>query len=173
VVVGADHTSAPIAQVFPVDLRSYSIMPRLSYQRKAASVDWEIGLDEQTQWLRPQVSIYEAGGSDLASNRTAFLLGGYVSVTLRAGTRLTLTPGLRYDSYTINGTNQTDPGPRLSARLLLEPETWLTASGGRFSQAPSLTVQIPAAENFGLALYGLQTSWQAALGIGTQRLRGF
>lgn len=173
VVVGAEHSSAPIAQVFPVDLRSYSIMPRLSYQRRAARVDWEIGLDGQTQWLRPQVSIYEAGGSDLASNRTAFLLGGYVSATIRAGGGLTLTPGLRYDSYTVSGANQMDLGPRLSARLLLEPQTWLTASGGRFSQAPSLTVQIPAAENFGLALYGLQTSWQAALGIGTQRLRGF
>ena len=172
VAVGADHSSAPIAQVFPVNLRSYSIIPRVTYQRATARVDWEVGLDAQAQWLRPVSSIYEAGGSDLARDRTAFLLGSYTAANICANSWLTLTPGLRYDSYTINGTNRMDLGPRLSARVLLDAQTWLMASGGRFSQAPSLTIQIPAAENFGLALYGLQTSWQAALGIGTQHLRG-
>jgi hypothetical protein len=172
VAVGADHSNAPIAQVFPINLRSYSIMPRMAYQRSTARVDWEVGLEAQAQWLRPESSIEEAGGSDLARNRSVVLLAGYVSASIRASDRLTLTPGLRLDSYTISGANAMDLGPRLSARLLLDAKTWLTASGGRFSQAPSLTIQIPAAENFGLALYGLQTAWQGALGIGTQHIHG-
>ena len=172
VAVGADHSNAPIAQVFPINLRSYSIMPRMAYQRSTARVDWEAGLEGQAQWLRPESSIEEAGGSDLARNRSVVLLAGYVSASIRASSRLTLTPGLRLDSYTISGANAMDLGPRLSARLLLDAKTWLTASGGRFSQAPSLTIQIPAAENFGLALYGLQTAWQGALGIGTKHIHG-
>jgi hypothetical protein len=47
----------------------------------------------------------------------------------------------------------------------LADQTWLVASGGRFSQAPSLALQVPGAENFGLARYGLQTSWQGSLGV--------
>jgi hypothetical protein len=75
---------------------------------------------------------------------------------------------LRFDSYTIGGITKTDWGPRLSARLLLGLGTWLSASGGRFSQTPSVGAQIPAGENFGLGLYGLQTSWQGSLGVGTE-----
>ena len=65
-----------------------------------------------------------------------------------------------------------DLGPRLSARLALDASTWLRVSGGRFTQLPSLPLQIPGAENFGLALYGLQSSWQGALSVGTTRVRG-
>ena len=138
-----------------------------------AWVDVEAGADAQVQWFRPQTTVVEAGGSDIARERTAVLVGAYLSATVRAHDRLTLTPGLRFDSYTISGVTRVDLGPRLSARFALDSETWLTASGGRFSQPPSLAVQIPAAESFGLALYGLQTSWQAAVGIGTRHVRGF
>jgi len=169
--LGADQSTAPLAQVLPVRLSSYSIMPRLLYQRSTAAADFEAGADAQLQWFRPQSQVTEAG-SDIASQRTAVLVGGYLSAAIRAGQRLTLTPGLRLDSYTISGVTKTDLGPRLAARVQLEPKTWLVGSGGRFSQPPSLAVQIPAAENFGLALYGLQTSWQGALGVGTGRVPG-
>jgi hypothetical protein len=60
----------------------------------------------------------------------------------------------------------------LGLRLLVESLTWLTLRGGRFTQPPSLPMQIPGAENFGLALYGLQSSWQASLGAATKRVSG-
>ena len=170
--LGADRSTAPLAQVYPIRLASYSILPRVAYQRATTWADWEAGVDAQTQWFVPQTSVVEAGGSDLARQRTAVLVAGYASAAIRAGSRLTLTPGLRLDSYTISGVTRLDLGPRLAARLVLDPRTWLVASGGRCSQPPSLTVQIPAAENFGLALYGLQTSWQGALGLGTRRVPG-
>ena len=167
---GTDRSTAPLAQILPVTLGSWSVLPRIAYQRSASWVDLEAGLDGQVQWFRPRSTVVEAGGVDLARRRTAVLVGGYLSAALRAGTRLTVTPGLRLDSYTVSGVTKTDLGPRLAARFLLEPKTWLSGSGGRFSQTPSLGVQIPAAESFGLALYGLQTSWQGALGVGTERV---
>ena len=166
--LGTDHSTAPIVRNFPISADAYSIAPRLAYQRHTTAVDWEAGLDGQAQWFRPLGTVVEAGASDLASNRTALLAGIYASTGIRAGSRLTLTPGLRLDSYTIGGVTRLDLGPRLSARLGLGSSTWLVASGGRFSQPPSLTIQIPAAENFGLGIYGLQTSWQGSLGLGTK-----
>jgi hypothetical protein len=171
IALGADQSSAPIVENYTISASAYSILPRISYDRQSRYVDWEAGLDGQAQWLRPTTTTYEAGASDLARRRTALLLAGYASASVRAGDRLTLTPGVRLDSYTISGVTKSDLGPRLSARLLLDATIWLAASGGRFSQPPSLSVQIPAAENFGLALYGLQTSWQGSLGVGTHRLR--
>jgi hypothetical protein len=172
VALGQDRSTAPIAKDYLITESAYSIIPRARYERTGDAVDFEAGVDGQLQWLHPTVGVRETGSSDLASDRAAFLFGGYAQTTVRAGARLTLTPALRFDSYTISGTSKTDLGPRLSARLRLDPKTWLSASGGRFSQAPSLGIQLPAAENFGLELYGLQTSWQGALGIATHHLPG-
>ena len=170
--LGTDHSTAPIVKNFPITADAYTIIPRLSYVRESARADVEAGFDGQVQWLRPMSGAVEAGASDLARSRTALLWGGYASATVRATHGLSLTPGLRVDRYTISGATKTDVGPRLSARLHLDDNTWVSGSGGRFSQAPSLTVQIPAAENFGLGLYGLQTAWQGSLGVGTRRVPG-
>jgi hypothetical protein len=170
IVAGADHSTAPIIHNFPISVHAYSLMPRLTYQRPGPRVDLEVGLDGHLQWFWPTSSFDSANASDLGRQRTAALGAAYVSAAVRLGKRLTVTPGLRLDSYTISGISKMAMGPRLSARLLLDEKTWLTLSGGRFSQPPSLAIQIPGTENFGLALYGLQTSWQGALGLGTQHL---
>jgi hypothetical protein len=163
----ADRSTGPVVQGFPMTVNAYNLMPRLGYERRTNHVDIEAGVDGQSQWLRPTVGFSESNTSDLGSQRTALLAGAYASTTIRAG-RLTLTPGLRLDSYTISSVSKTDLGPRLSGRVRVGNTTWLVASGGRFSQAPSLALQVPGAENFGLARYGLQTSWQSALGVLTQ-----
>ena len=174
--LGHDASTAPITNIlasqYTVSVRALSVIPRVDYQRIGEHLDFAAGADGQAQWLSPNTTIELAGLSDLARARTAVLLGCYASVVLRAGARLSLTPALRFDSYTISGTTKEDLGPRLSARLRLDDKTWLSASGGRFSQAPSLAIQFPAAENFGLGLYGLQTSWQGALGVETRHLPG-
>jgi hypothetical protein len=100
------------------------------------------------------------------------LLAGYASAVVRAGPRLVVTPEVRLDSYAVSGAQKADVGPRLAARLALDDKSWLKLSGGRFTQLPSLPLQVPGAENFGLALYGLQSSWQGALSAGTTRFRG-
>ena len=99
------------------------------------------------------------------------MLAGYASAAIRAGASLLITPEVRFDSYRIRSSSEdsrkADLGPRLSARFAVTPQTSLTAAGGRFTQTPSLPVQLPGAESFGLALLGLQTSWQGSLGIST------
>ncbi len=171
---GYDHSKAPIVNLNQLSMaaQAYSVMPRLAYRRPTKWVDWEAGFDGELQWLAPISSVEQVGDSDLGRKRTARLFAGYASATIRAGSRLLLTPEVRVDSYAISGVERADVGPRLGVRVLLEPMTWIEVRGGRFSQPPSLTLQIPGAENFGLALYGLQTSWQASLGAGTKRLRG-
>jgi len=170
--LGADSSTAPIVEYFPIHADAYSLLPRARYTHVGKRVDIEAGVDGEVQWLRPKVSMDEAGASDLARDRTALLAAAYAATTIRATDRLSLTPALRLDSYVISGARRSDLGPRLAGRFRISDSEWLTGSAGRFSQAPSLSVQIPAAENFGLALYGLQTAWQAALGLGSRRIPG-
>ena len=174
VAAGYDHSSAPIVNVrnASISVQAASVAPRLAYRLPTETVDWEVGLDGELQWLAPVSSVAQAGISDLGQKRNARLFAGYASATIRAGSRLLVTPELRLDSYSINSVTKADLGPRLALRLLVEPMTWLAVRGGRFTQPPSLPMQIPGAENFGLALYGLQSSWQASLGVGTKRLPG-
>lgn len=164
----SDHSQAPI-QGFPITVDALSLVPRVGYELHSRWLDVDIGADGQVQHFKPISRVLQAQPSGLGVERTVWLGSAYASATVHAGSRLTLTPGLRLDSYTIEGTTRQDLGPRLSANLALTEHTSLVASGGRFSQAPSLAVQIPGAENFGLALYGLQSSWQGALGVRTRR----
>jgi hypothetical protein len=167
----SDHSSAPI-QGFPITVDALSLIPRVGYELHSRWLDVDIGADGQVQHFKPISRFLQAEPSGLGVERTVWLGSAYASATVHAGSRLTLTPGLRWDSYTIGGTTKQDLGPRLSANLAVAENTWVVASGGRFSQAPSLAVQIPGAENFGLALYGLQSSWQGALGVRTRRWLG-
>jgi hypothetical protein len=172
--LGYDRSRAPIVQdIYSISASAQGLFPRVAYDRSGQQWDLQLGADGQAQRFSPTTNVGEAGVSDLGRKRTAILVGSYASATFRTGVGLTVTPGLRWDSYTVDGTTKQHLGFRLSARYLLSAKTWLSASAGSFSQPPSLGVQLPAAQDFGLSLYGLQTSWQAALGIATKRVSGF
>jgi hypothetical protein len=170
--VGTDHTQAPLADLVPLIVDARTFVPRLTFTRSTPHADVSLGFDGELTRYEPAVAPVRVGRLDLSQARTARLLAGFVSATIRAGQRLLLTPELRYDTYAITGTSKADLGPRLGARLSLGAQTWLTALGGRFTQAPTFPLQIPGIENFGLALYGLQTSWQGSVGVGTTRWLG-
>jgi hypothetical protein len=170
--VGQDRTEAPLAETVPITISAASLIPRLAYIRRTARVDLEAGVDGEIERLEPVAMLDRIGVLDLGKRRTARLFAGYVSVTARAGSRLVLTPEVRVDTYAVSGATRTDLGPRLAARFAFDEATWLKLSGGRFSQLPSLPLQVPGAENFGLAVYGLQRSWQGALSAGTTRAAG-
>jgi hypothetical protein len=171
--LGYDHSIAPIVQNhYSISASALGAFPRVAWERSSEHWLVQIGSDGQVQSYWPKSNVDEAGVSDLARHRTAALAGVYASASYRRGERLTFTPGLRWDSYAIGGGYQQHLGFRMSARVQVDEHTWLSGSGGSFSQAPSLGVQLPAAQNFGLSLYGLQTSWQAALGVGTKRVTG-
>jgi hypothetical protein len=170
--VGLDRTQAPIADLIPISISAKSLIPRLGWVRHTTPVDIEVGVDGEIERIEPVTMLERIGELDLGKRRTARLFAAFLSAKVRAGSRLIVTPELRVDSFAVSGAARADVGPRLAARLALDAESWLKLSGGRFSQLPSLPLQVPGAENFGLALYGLQTSWQGALGAGTTRLPG-
>ncbi|HXJ21560.1 MAG TPA: hypothetical protein VMT03_15150 [Polyangia bacterium] len=168
VVLGSDHTRAPIESTYPITVDAVSLAPRLSYQRSAGPVTMVIGFDGQLARYTPTVVgiAVPPGPWDIAIPRDARMMAGYASATVAAG-RLTLTPEIRLDTYEENGTYAQELGPRLTLGLALNDETSLQASGGRFTQLPSLPLQIPGVEAFGLKLLGLQTSWQGSVGVET------
>jgi len=173
VALGTDHTEAPLAQEYPLTIDSLSASPRLSFRRPIGPAALEVGFDGQLQHFDASSPVQRPMILDVARARDARLLAGYASLVIKAGDRLVLTPELRLDTYEVSGVSKADLGPRLSARLEVGDRSWITAAGGRFTQTPSLPLQLPGAESFGLALYGLQSSWQGSLGVGTKRAHGF
>jgi len=175
VALGADHTRAPILDTFPIIVDSISAAPRLAYLRSFAAADVAIGFDGELGRYEPVLvaDLHPDTAWDLGKRRDAALLAGYASATLRAVPRVLVTPELRFDTYNVGGAYAQDLAPRLTARVAVRDDTTIRAAGGRFTQLPSLPLQIPGADAFGLALLGLQTSWQASLGVETSRFATF
>ena len=168
---GTDHSRAPVLDTFPVIVDAVSAAPRLSYGRAFGPVSTAIGFDGKFAHYDPTVTgpMQPTGVWDLFERRDARVLAAYASATVSVDRWLTVTPELRLDSYDENGAFARDLGPRLSAWLALTDDTALRASGGRFTQLPSLPLQIPGMQDFGLRLLGLQSSWKGSLGVETKR----
>lgn len=174
-VGGVDDSTVSITSLFslPVGSRSYSLAPRISERWTLARwLDLQIGSDAEIQHFRPTSLVTMSGGflsenyeRDLFHNRNVFSVGVFAGLTLRAGERLIISPGLRYDGYFEQGTEAFSPSPRLLVRYRVGAHDWLKATAGQFSQLPSLPVGVPGFESFGLASYGLQRSRQASLGF--------
>ncbi len=172
-VAGIDDSTVSLTSLFslPVGTKMYTLAPRMSERWSLWSwLEFELGADSEIQWARPTslVALYPAlkdYETDLFSNRRILSVGAYTGVTLHAGDRLVLVPGLRYDGYFEQGTEKIAASPRLSVRLRVGEHDWLKAAVGQFSQMPSLPVGVPGFESFGLATYGLQRSQQASLGV--------
>jgi hypothetical protein len=173
IAFGSDHTRAPLFETFPMTIDAISAAPRLAFLRSFGAADVAVGFDGELARYEPVIvgTVHPPSDWDLAQRRDAVLLAGYVSATLRAGQRFVVTPELRFDSYDVNGAHAQDLAPRLTARVVLRDDTALRVTGGRFTQLPSLPLQIPGADAFGLRLLGLQTAWQTSVGVETSRLR--
>ncbi|HXU62006.1 MAG TPA: hypothetical protein VN962_09915, partial [Polyangia bacterium] len=171
VVLGTDHSRAPVLDVYPIVVDSKSVAPRLSYDQVFGPVHLTLGFDGHLARYSPIV----LGGAalpadsdwDFARARDATLLAGYVSATVNAGQWLTVTPEVRLDSYSEGGARAHDLGPRLTISVAVNDETKVRATGGHFTQLPSLPLEIPGMESFGLNLLGLQSSWQGSVGVET------
>jgi hypothetical protein len=151
-----------------------SLAPRLSYSRAIGFADTSIGFDGDITRYGPLIfgAVQPQDTSDLGQRRVATLLAGYASATLRPHRRIEVTPELRYDTYHVSGAEAHDLGPRLAARIGLRDDTSIKLAGGRFTQLPSLPLQIPGADGFGLRDLGLQSSWQGSVGVETSALAG-
>jgi hypothetical protein len=142
VSLGLDQTAAPLWDS-SVAVHGRSLSPRLSYWRPLGQAELEIGADGELQDFRTE----------------------HASLVQRLGSRLVVSPGVRVDGYSDGEAQAIDVGPRLQVRVRAANAVWLQASGGRFNQMPSMPVQLPGVEGFGLAQLGLQTSWQGSAGV--------
>jgi hypothetical protein len=141
-------------------------VPRLSYARRLGdAVDLEAGIEGELSDYDTSVRVANAELAGFVRPRTPAAGALYAGLVLRAGERLVLSPALRLDGYAESGARALDLGPRLGVRVRASEDVWVKASGGRFSQMPSMPLQLPGFEGFGLGDYGLQTSWQGALGV--------
>jgi len=173
VVGGIDDSTVSLTSLFslPVGTRMLTLAPRLAERWSPWRwLEFELGADSEIQRAQPTslVALYPALAdyeTDLFRNREILSVGAYAGVTLHAGDRLIVAPGLRYDGYFEQGVERFAASPRLLVRYRVGPHDWLKAAAGQFSQMPSLPVGVPGFESFGLATYGLQRSRQASVGI--------
>jgi hypothetical protein len=164
---GLDSTTTPYQSNGDVAAHGRSLSPRVRYQRALGRVvDWSIGGDGELADYRTQVrGVPTELAADFTRPRKTALLGAWTTLGLRLGEHLTLTPGVRVDRYQEGGAHTVDVEPRLAVSLRASERVTLKAAGGRSSQLPSLPLQLPGFDGFGLAQHGLQTSWQGSLGV--------
>ncbi len=163
-----DESSTSITEIAsrPIAMRSVTAAPRLSYGRALASwADLELGGDAEFQRYWPTSEIAPEMRQDLFQNRDVQALGGYLGFTFRAGSRLSLSPGIRTDVFLEQQAWAIEDSPRLTVRFRPAGDVWLKASAGRFAQMASLPVAVPGFEGFGLDDYGTQTSLQGSFGV--------
>ena len=162
---GFDRTSSPYEDG-DLAVSGKSLLPRLLFERGlGAAVQLTVGADgELTDYDALAATLDPAMVLGALRARSAVLLGTHAGLVIRAGEDWVVSPGLRLDSYRESSTHQLDLQPRLHLRYQVAPRVWLKASGGRATQLPSIPLQIPGFEGFGLARHGLQTAWQGSAG---------
>jgi hypothetical protein len=162
--LGADWSRSTLFDR-PIRVRALSVMPRVMYDRTVGVADVLLGADANAQDFVAAVPDFGRQPSDLGRSRQALTVGGHATLSLHAGPRLTVAPGVRADLFAEQGVRRTALSPRLDVILQVTDRLALRANGGRFAQMPSLPVSVAGFEAFGLADLGLQTSLAGSLGF--------
>jgi hypothetical protein len=163
----------------PIKVRAYGVAPRLSFMRNLLGAAVEFGVDAEAQRFNTDLGFATPTTTtgdgtmpttapqllaDLARPRDALSVRAYVAAAVPLG-RLKLEPGVRYAEYFEESVARGAFEPRLAARLQLTRGLIVDGTVGRFSQMPSLPVDVAGFEAFGLRDLGLQTSTQTSLGV--------
>ncbi|HEY8927342.1 MAG TPA: PEGA domain-containing protein [Polyangia bacterium] len=154
-----DHAQSSLAQA-PLIVTSFGAAPRLMWSRRfGSSVELDAGADAEYQHFETEPLPFGQGKlSDLGRSRPALTQGTFLSLRFLPSDRLTISPGIRGDLFAEEGTSRYVAEPRLDARFDIKPWFALLLNLGRFSQMPSLPVNVAGFESFGLASIGLQQS---------------
>lgn len=96
-------------------------------------------------------------------SRRERVAGGWLAATIRAGSGVTISPGIRLDAYEAKGTVAYAPEPRISVRYDLSPDLSITHAIGLAFQPPSFAIPLPGFE--GASDEGLQKAVQSSAGI--------
>src|SRR6185503_18095841 len=129
--VGADWSRSTLFDR-PIRVRALSVAPRVGYERTLGPVDLHVGGDAIAQDFAAGVPDFGRRPSDLGRARRALTAGGFATLSLRLGTRLTFAPGLRTDVFWEQGVRRVGVQPRADVLLQATDRLSLRASGGRF-----------------------------------------
>jgi TonB dependent receptor-like, beta-barrel len=143
--------------------------------RFIASVKWprfrlQVGTDGELSRFEPINFVPLAPAQpdeygDFAAPRDGVVAGAYALGTVELlQRRLTLTAGLRIDTYHANNVTLLGLDPRGSIRARLLPWLSIEAGFGLYQQPPSFPIPIPGIDTFALQL-GLQRAYQAATAV--------
>ena len=154
-----DHAQSSLAQA-PLIVTSLGVAPRLMWSRRlGSSVELDAGADAEYQHFVTEPLPFGQGKlSDLGRSRPALTQGTFLSLRFLPSDRLAISPGVRGDLFAEEGTSRFVVEPRLDVRFDIKPWFALLLNLGRFSQMPSLPVNVAGFESFGLASVGLQQS---------------
>jgi len=165
ITTGYDAARSTLTQAL-LSVEALELAPRAMWTRPLGRAwDFELGADAELQRFKTHPLPLTETLGDLARSRSALSQGSFVALRLHPGDRLLVTPGLRADLFAEEGTTRFVLQPRLDARLVLLPSLSLRGNLGRFSQMPSLPINVAGFESFGLASLGLQRSDSASLGF--------
>ena len=154
---GYDLANSTLSQAL-LSVKAFDLAPRLMWTRPLGrAFELDLGADGEYQHFSAQPDPTHALG-DLAKSRPALSQGTFAAVRFSPNDRLSIGPGVRADMFAEEGTSRFVLEPRLDAHLLLLPRLTLKANLGRFSQMPSLPVNVAGFESFGLKSIGLQRS---------------
>ena len=162
--LGADWSRSTLFDR-PIQMRALSVAPRIAYEHAFGPVDLIVGGDANAQDFQANVPEFGRRPSDLSRSRGAFTQGTFATLAIRAGRRVTMSPGVRGDVFAEQGVRRTAVQPRLDVLFQATDTLAFKVNGGRFAQMPSLPVSVAGFEAFGLADLGLQTSVGGSLGV--------
>ncbi len=104
-----------------------------------------------------------AAAASLFPSRTDLAFGGRADAIIQLTPRLELTPGIRLDLFTSDGSAQLGADPRLAMRTTVTNRVKILAAMGIAHQAPAFVVPVPGFQPGGLD-GGLQKSYQTSAG---------
>jgi hypothetical protein len=147
----------------PVQVTTATVASRLGYERQLATwAGLRVGADAEAQRFLPHSELDDR--QDVFRQRDAVSVSSHVSMIVRSGTWLSVTPAMRADVFFEQGTRRLEPGPRFTVRARPVGDLWLKAAVGRYAQMASLPLSVPGFESFGLKDYGTQSSVQGSVG---------
>jgi len=161
---GFDKARSTLSQAL-LSVRAVDLAPRLSWSRPLGRhFEIELGADAEYQHFTAEPDPSRTS-NDLSRSRPAVSQGTFAALRLRPTENLTISPGVRADLFAEQGTSRFVVEPRLDAVWLATTRLTLKVNVGRFSQMPSLPLNVAGFESFGLASIGLQRSDSGAGGF--------
>ena len=161
---GYDQARSTLSQAL-LSVHALDLAPRLSWSRPLGRhFELELGADAEYQHFDAEPNPLRTS-NDLSRSRPALSQGTFAALRLHPTDGLTISPGVRADLFAEEGTSRFVLEPRLDASWAVTTRLTLKANLGRFSQMPSLPLNVAGFESFGLSSIGLQRSDSGAGGV--------